>query len=539
MKSEKLLFTAGSVYLFLFISVASFTSCTKDDFDLKGATTVNWSPEIAIPLIYSEIGINELVKTSDSAFTITTDENYFCKLLYDGNIFTLNAHQLAAIPDYLIQKEFNLTQSDISTLNNTGTFQITSQEVIDLPLAGGAEADSMYLESADLAITITSDFPVDATILITIPGLTNGGTVFQSAANLNFNGTSPLINNHSFPLNNYRFDLSDGGVTHNKLRINYTIVFNGNSQAISPSNKIVIEQQFTNVEYTLLYGYLGQQSIANIQDSLAITLFNNSTGSGSFTVAEPTVTFNFRNSLGIPLSARISQLAALHPNLIDFTVATGIPDPLPVISPQLNEIGETKQSSFTLDKNNSNIATLFNQQPKYLLSQLHTMFNPSGRCINYLTDSSELAVDIHAEIPFYGTAKDFVITDSVPFSYNDLEKVEELTLKINIENGFPLESSIQLIFTDEHWVHLDSVFVPGEIIIPSGIIDPVSSRVVIPGQRQVSCAFNADKLNKIIHSKNIIVTSSATTTGNGNQNVKIFSDYKLKIKVGALIKLKM
>ena len=148
-------------------------------------------------------------------------------------------------------------------------------------------------------------------------------------------------------------------------------------------------------------------------------------------------------------------------------------------------------------------------------------------------------MDIHVELPFYGTADNFRIKDTVPFSYSDLDHVEEFTLRMDLENGFPLETSLQLIFVDESMNALDTLFIPGEVVIPSGIVDAGTGRVLIPGKKIHDHVFQRSRIEKILSAKDIIVVAAASTFNNGNSNVKIYNDYQLKIKIGAIAKMKI
>lgn len=146
---------------------------------------------------------------------------------------------------------------------------------------------------------------------------------------------------------------------------------------------------------------------------------------------------------------------------------------------------------------------------------------------------------MHVELPFYGTANNFKVKDTVPFSYNDLVNVSELMLRMDLENGFPLESSVQLIFTDDQNQPLDTLFNTNEVVIPSGTLGAGSERVSIPGKKSHDQFFDATRITKILNAKNIIIVATATSTNAGNTNVKIFADYQLKIKIGAIAKMKI
>ncbi len=514
-------------------------SCNKDDFNPALVTTTNWNPEIAFPLVYTELGISDLVNVNDSNTTIIVDPDQFCTLIYNGRAFELSASQLVGIPDQAFQRQYSLNNFQILTLGTNGQIQVSKNYTADFNFDQGIEIDTMLFKSGVLELSFNSDFPLDGSIQIQIPELTKNGVPYNTTIPLGYSGNVPVNVTYNTNLAGYKADYTDGGTGHNRLAINYVITLTGNSSNVSTTNSITCRANFAATNFSMVYGYVGQQSLSNIQDSVEISIFNNTIGSGTFSIANPKVRFDISNSLGIPFAARLNQLKALNGNLTNFVVAAGIPDPLPVLSPDINQVGQVRQSTFTLDNTNSNVVALIDQQPKYIISQSQINTNPVGRNINFLTDTSKIAMDIHVELPFYGTANNFRIKDTVPFSYNDLDNVEELTLRFDLENGFPIESSIQLIFVDDSLNALDTLFVPGEVIIPSGLVDLNTGRVSIPGKKVQDLVFTRSRIEKILNATQLYVVASATSFNNGNTNIKIYNDYHLKIKIGAIAKMKI
>ncbi len=528
-----------NLYLLLIaVMVVVITSCSKDDFNPDLEASDVWQPNIAFPLAYSEIGIDDFAQANDSTTIIITDNDQFCTLVYRNEVFDLRADQLIQLPDQSVSTAFSLNNSEILTLNNSGQVHISQSRDLQFQVSQGIEIDSVLLKNSSLVIDYSSDFPMNSELTITIPGLIKNNIAFSQIIPLVYSGTA-ISGQLSIPLHMYHMDLTKNGTTHNTLQVFYDITIQGNGSSASPGNSIQCNAGFHSLEFQNLFGFTGQQYIANIPDSVELSIFNNALGTGSFTVAEPLIRFDISNSLGIPFNARISQLTAINTNQSNFVVATGLPDPLPVVSPTIAQAGQTLYSSFTLNNSNSNITSLIDEQPGFILVQSQIATNPAGHSINFMTDSSRLAMNIHVELPLYGTASDFKIRDTLPFNYNDLENVEQLTLRLNIENWFPLEADIQLIFTDENYNGLDTLFVPGEVLIPSGIIPANSERVLMPGKKIQDHTFDKSRILRLLNAKNILIEAGASSYQNGSTNVKIYNDYKLKIKIGAIAKTRI
>jgi hypothetical protein len=83
------------------------------------------------------------------------------------------------------------------------------------------------------------------------------------------------------------------------------------------------------------------------------------------------------------------------------------------------------------------------------------------------------------------------------------------------------------------------MFTADEVVIPSGIVAPGDERVSLPGRKVHDQHFDQQRIQKFLSAKNIVVVASATSMNEGNTNVRIYADYKMKIKIGAIAKMKI
>jgi hypothetical protein len=356
---------------------------------------------------------------------------------------------------------------------------------------------------------------------------------------MDYAGSTPVTADRTYPLEGYHCDLTKNGTASNILTVSYSMTVKDPAGSVTTSNALQCTAEILNMNYRSVYGYLGQHTVGNLQDSIELSIYQNAIGVGSFSILNPSIKFDIGNSAGVPFSVRVSQLKAVQSNLTGFTVVTGIPDPVPVPTPGINQEGQMLFSSFQLDNSNSNINSIISDQPQYMIAASQVTTNPSGATSNFLTDSSRLVMNARVELPLHGTAENFRIRDTIPFNYSDLEKVERLTLRINVENWFPIEAGVKLVFTDENYNSLDTVFVQQSAIIPPGFITGSDERVTAAGTSTLDESFDETRISKILNASHIIVDATASTLNQGNQNVKIFSDYRLKLKFGAIAKMKI
>jgi hypothetical protein len=505
------------------------SSCQKDDFStLKDPV---WSPELAIPLVNSSLTINDLVHADQTGTTILVDSNQFATLIYEGQAMEVYASSLVDIPESSTDISISLNSSEILALNSVGQISIPISLEFNLFDGQGIEIDSILFRSGNIRLRMVSNIPGNMELNFDIPDLTSGNTIETGILN-----TTPQtgINGTLISLQGKKADLTKSSTGSNSISVSGTLTISDlQSPATAPCN-VGILTAIENGEYSAIFGYFGSNTFLYPRDTISISIFENSINSGSFTIAEPSVEFSMNNSLGIPLRITLPEASA-QTNSSLYPVS-GIPNPVPVQSPSITEIGQTRTTGFSLDHQNSNISNLISDQPRFIFTQAQMMANPGGVNKNFVTDSGKLSVNMKVKLPLYGTANNFRIRDTLPFSYDDLENVEWLEFKAVVENGFPLESSVQILFTNDNFDILDSLFSPDEIVIASGLIDPVTERVVLPAIKKTVSKLDRSRLLNLMNATHLIIQSKASTTDNGN-NVKLFADYTLDLKISTRAKL--
>jgi hypothetical protein len=286
---------------------------------------------------------------------------------------------------------------------------------------------------------------------------------------------------------------------------------------------------------------MGQQFLSPDKDTVLIKIFNNSYGSASFTLVDPKVKVIISNSYGVPIQAGFSRFDSWNPQAATQIIPfVGAPPSIPIKSPNINQIGQMAVDSFQLTKANSNIVPVINNTPKYVIYELNSTSNPQGKVgQNFVLDSSRFKVDMEIELPLYGTAKNFTLQDTLDMEFESVENVETFLFRVYINNGFPVDMDVQAYFADSNNVILDSLISPYQMLIPSGIVSPVTDRVVSATERITDCSFSADRVKKIEKTKRIIIKGSANTYNGGSKNIKIYADDKMDIRIGVRAKLKV
>ncbi|MEO5570308.1 MAG: hypothetical protein ABIT08_14030 [Bacteroidia bacterium] len=522
---------------FSLVVALAFQSCVKDDLDFKKLKPSNYSPELAMPLAYTSLTIQDLMKNESDSGILVVDQNNFCTLIYSGKALQMRASEMISVPDQDVTQTVLLNDSIATLLNQIGTITFSYSQNIDFSMSQGIQLDSMFLKSGMMNTHFKSRIPADITITVTIPTLTLNGNAFSESFELNYTGSLPVTSQIGNSMDNYKMDLTNGGIAHNQLKVNYTVAVTTTGTLIHGSDNLDIDFHFKNPKYSKLFGYFGQQTMLSPQDTINISLFN-ATGGGAFKIANPEIKVDFVNSFGFPVRAKIIEMKGMNGNLTGFVVASGIPDPLPIISPNISQIGQQLTGSFTMNKSNSNVQALITTQPKYIISRTQNEINPDGNTgENFVLDTSKLTINMEVKLPLYGTAKDFILNDTVNFNLNNIQNIQSLMIRTRLENGFPFDTKFQVYFTDENYKVLDSLVYGDLLLMPSASVDAVSGRVISSTTKTTDHTLDRSRILKIMNAKKLILQSGVTSANNGTANVKIYADYKFNVNLGAIVKV--
>lgn len=538
---------AGIAYVLAATTVITgITSCVKDNFDLDKLTSTEYSPNLAVPLVYSSLSIADLLKNSEDASNlIQVDNTSFCTLVYRSNLISLTADELIQIPNNTAPPiNAALSSSQISAFGINGTIVVPFTQSVNFDTGtNGPKIDSALFKAGKIGISLSSTFQYSGQIKITIPAAVKNGVVFQEVVPFTYSGSTPVVSIDSFDLAGYKFNMTNGGITFNQFAVDAEVTLSGTGNPITTGDQVTINMSLNNLKFSRIYGDIGQMAVAPGLDTVDISLFKNVLGSANFSLVDPRIKVIITNSYGVPIQASLSQFDAYTPGGSLYAI-TGFPNPLPVQSPSFSQIGWALADSFQLDNSNSNIATVINNTPKYLIYNLNTLTNPSGGTThnNFVLDTSRLNLDLEVNLPLWGKASNFVLQDTVPFELGNTlpEQVESAKIRAFNSNGFPFDVDMQIYFADSLYNVLDSLVSPPQLILASALVNSSTGMVTAPTTKTYDATLTKARLDYLTanNAKYLLVKAKAATANSGATNVKIYSYYKLDFKLGLQVQVR-
>lgn len=519
------------------LSILLIVSCfDKRDFEFDKITAFEWEPNVAAPIIKSTLSMKDLISGADTN-VLVEDASNFLSIVYRASVFSERADEIISIENQNVNSSWTFATG---TITDSATFNYTISTTFTSP--NGERFDSIYIKSGALLFNLNGNLNHNGRLRIIIPTVKKNGMIFRKNIMYNYNNTLPVVTNNSYDLSG--FTISFGA--DNKLNINFSITVYADANPNNSPYTLNLNEAFQNIKFHKIFGYIGKRSFSINQDSVDFDIYQNNID-GSIQLEDPKLNIYIRNAYGMPINVNFTKLDAkssVNPPYIVSITGSGLPNPLLIQAPTFAQIGQSILTKISLSKTNSTIVQAVNMSPNYLDFLVEALSNPNGNPAtdqNFVIDSSKFEVDIEAELPLYGSASGFKLQDTVDFDLGeDIEEVEWVILKVYTSNGFPLDVSMQIYFADSLGNKLDSLLTSIDQIISSGIVGPAPSyKVITPTEKHLSIQINQQKMDNLLKAEKLIILANLSTTNNGVDKVKIYSDYEIDVKLGVQAKGKI
>ena len=532
-------------YILIAVGLITFQACIKEKIDVTKSGNNSINPQYAGALVYSSLTLKNIMAKASTKGQITTDSTGFLTLVYKGQLVSIPTSSIVTIPTQpATNVSFTLTPAEVTAINatpTTSTISVSDSSFINFQAGGNTQVNTLSCKTATLSLNLSYGLEQDAVIKVTIPSATLNGVPFSQTIPINvpvpYNLGGPMNVTENYSLNGYNIDMTNGGTTHNLIKVLYNVILTKTNNTTAITDSINFSETFNNVTFNNITGYLGQQSLFAQTDTVPVSIFQNSAtvfGSGaSFQIVNPIIKIFLSNSFGMPISANFNTFEGYSPGFGN-TAITGAPNPLPIPFP--TTLGQTAKDSFQLSNANSNVTSLINNFPKNVIFNLNSMSNPLGPVYsNFLTDSSEFNVNLELDLPLYGTVKNFMFQDTVSYSFDTslVSKIESITVRAYLTNGFPIDVGMSLAFVDANYnVICQLINPPNQVILPSASIDSTTGIVTSATQHTQDFTVPNSVIPQLGKVKHILIGAEATSANNGTTPVKFYNFYSLDVKLG-------
>lgn len=533
----------SSVVLFCF--TCFFSSCVKDNFDLdklhKGAP---YDASFAVPAAWGDIGFYSVLEYYNASAMFIKNENGFVSLQYKARVKSDTVQSIIYVPDQQITQAY--TTPDV-TYPNFNNYQDTVSIVNNFNLKfsffnSEAEIDSLLLKQGLINLKAQSSYRHGHKLYITMPTVTKNGKPFTRI--LSFMPGGGSISSLDNDLKDYKINFTSTSLGYNEIPIEckLTLFYSG---PISNEGGVTIDAEIKDLNYKVIYGFFGLNTLIFQSDTIDISLFKNK----KFTIqdykfVDPKFKVYYWNSYGVPSQFYFTHVVANSSiDDVDYNVMSyGAGLPVGEFNPHnvsySSTLGDYKHDSLKLNKENSNIADIINKRPKWIQFKAKATTNPLNKPHNnFISDVSEMAIETVVEFPLWGYIHNFASTDTAKFDLSPqlkyIDAIKRFMVRIDITNGFPCEMSTQVYFVDSNYQILDSLFdsTSGQLLLAAQVDGEGQVKTI--EQKISKIEVNKDKLERIKTCKNIIFKARASSTAASQQQcVKIYPEYRIKFNLG-------
>lgn len=489
--------------------------------ELDSLSDVNYEPEFAFPLAQASFNIKDVLVQFRDSTILSVNPDGTLRLKYTGDVLTKTTDEVFASINE------SLGHDALVPLNMDTT-------VLPAAFPDGLSVDRMDLKAGDFYYTLQSKNPLPVHAEIKALSLQKDGEPLTYNVDIPAweSGGPITVSNLFFPadLNGYSIIPNSEG----EILISKNIV-DSNGDPVELELQAIVLQ---NLAYSYAEGYLGNVGYNQPRDTIEIDFFD-SWIQGDIHFDEPVITMLFENSFGIPTRSIINTFEVFTvrgdvlPLESDF-ITDGVDFPYP----SFDEIGQTKTAAFEFNKDNSTIVEILGAGPLALDYDVDALTNPDNdtSIIGFVTDSSYYKVQVAVDLPFYGSAINFLAEDTFDIDLSAFESATEAELKVITENSIPLGAKMQGYFLDESGRVLDSLFAEAQgVITPAGVNAEGYSAEVSSATTFVELP--KDKFAGVKPAKQLIIAASFSTTAEGTIPVKITNDQDLSIRMGMRVKV--
>lgn len=409
---------------------------------------------------------------------------------------------------------------------------ISATEPIDFELTP-EQLQEFVFKAGTFSYTIDNDINYRTEAAISLPSIKLDGAAYSN--NVIF--TSATTQTANIPLVNYKTDLTTLTPAYNRFPLKIDVICRKSATPFiwRSTDRVTVDAYFTNLDYTYLKGFFGNKTIPLEENYFEISAFEKSLNGINMSFVEPKISFTVDNGYGVPIKLNFKKFQAEKDNVTkNFLIDPA--SPFDINSPAI--FGD-KATSTTI--NVTNVNEIYNLSPTKIIYQVDGILNngvSSGS--NFLTDTSKVVINMHAEIPLHGRASGIELNDTTENSLSeDIDEVEIETIKLKavIKNEFPIDAKVQIYFATSNYIITDSLFTPAQTALVIASTVDANGDIVKAGNYDQVIEVNKEKFERLLQSPNLIIKAKMETAEGGQKDVKIKSQYKLDIKLGVQTKL--
>ncbi len=295
---------------FLLLAFLTLSACIKEEFDMdKLVAPKDWSPEIAIPLVHSKLGINEILAQGDNSInnSISEEPDGLILLVYRDTLFSVKAPNYVSFPvgigilnDYTISDTLTLPIDSIGLNLEIYNNLINGNFVFEDPKLDVIITNSIGIPLGINLMVLEAWSPINGTTLIELDNLT------APTIPLNPSPGYPLVPGNS-EVTIYSYDKTNSNL--NSILANAPKYIRYSAQGITnvppTTPNFITDSSRFNVEIKLELPLYGSISFLTLGDTMPFQLDISDPSGEDIIVSEAVFVINTYNDFPVDVSLQL------------------------------------------------------------------------------------------------------------------------------------------------------------------------------------------------------------------------------------------
>jgi len=284
---------------------------------------------------------------------------------------------------------------------------------------------------------------------------------------------------------------------------------------------------FSNIE-----GYFGQINEQIDQDVLDLDVSVLDDIASGIRLESPSLKFIVDNGIGIPFEINL-DLEGVNGSE---SVSLG--------GPAL-EIGAEETTLTEFNSSNSSLVDLIALSPTEISYSGSVVSNPLGNTgqSNSIRPGTNIIIGFEMDLPLHLRMEDAGTKDTIALDFGDengedsgSDYLEAVKLKLHVENEFPLDVDVTVLFTDSvSGAVLDSLNLE---LLEAAQVDE-NGRTITANIYDSNIDLDSDQIDALFNANRALLDIKMNSYDNQNKAVRLYTDYQFTIGVGVILELKI
>lgn len=489
----------------------TFPSCSQLE-TVGDIEDIEIQADFAIPLINSKNTITEIITSTDfdlSNLTMTPEGVVAFTYKSEGPGMTID-EAFDKIPDF----PFAIPEPT---------------SVLPMTLFEEMAVNKMNLKEGTMSFELLSSLSEDIDVVIRIPSLLKNDQPLTFNASLDYTGELPVtLQPAPIDISGYQLTSSDQTIT---MQYEATVVSTGEAVTLDG-----VGGWSRGWKYDYLDGVHSTETIEIEADTMLIDLFELGFD-GTITPANPELRISVENSFGFDVLGQLQRMEFINAEGVTKRLSGSVLDEGFVLNaPNMNEVGQSKMTTFVINKDNSNLIDLLSSQPEKVIYQLAATVNPNNtNATGFVTDKSAITSEVEAFVPIHGQFK-MKTQQEAKVDFGQPDELSKITFNLTTVNEMPLRALAQFYFTDASGATIDSLFDGQKMAIEAAPVN-TDGLPITTATAETVITIDQDRLDILKASENMLMELELVTSNDGNTPVKITPTMAIDIKLGAILSI--